>query len=389
MKNEPVLKLPYIRVSQKGATFYLSKAKASDLRNIVDFHYREPYRDYSTNYEPLSFRVFKAQLEKSSISMQNEAIGRGIQRMPNGYRVRQIKDYIEGDPEALLPSTVLLAVDTSKESSETYPIESSDADTGIFTITQHMNVSVIDGQHRLAGLFLANDETLKQIEVPVVFLIDVSVPMAAKLFQNINGKQQPVNKSVIYDLFGDVPEDKITSEDDRETKVYHTVCVSLHEDPHSPLYRQIKMLGVGNGAVSQSFFINTCKKELKCLKGKDAQERFNIIYDYFTLVQSTFPEDWPKPPNSFLDSYSEKRKRDELVDSYSQEVLKNRKSQLAKTNGITAILRLYQWLYDQDISQETAMEKLRGFDWTRADGTGAAAQTNLFTSLKERIQQRL
>lgn len=375
MTNRRVIELHYLRVSQKNADFYLSKVTALDLKEIVDFHFREPYKNY-TSYEPKGFENVKRELEETGASISSAADNLGVQRYLNRTRVLEIRDYLESDPEALLPTTVLLAIDTSQDSDTDQELSSQ----GVFFVNPSMTVSVIDGQHRLAGVFLSKNEVLEQLEIPVVFMLNVSIPVAAKLFQNINGKQQKVNKSVIFDLFDNVPEDSIDNDDDLETKNYHTICVSLYSDPQSPLYRQIKMLGVGGGAISQAFFIDACKRELKCLKPKSLQERYDILFDFFTLVQRLFPEDWPAPIHASSDAE---------IDKYSNRVLKERKSQLAKTNGFTAMLRLLNWLEEQNISSN-AIECLCGsVDWTAIEGTGAKAQSTLFERLKKIITSKM
>ena len=377
--SDKVISLPYMRVTQKNVSFYLSKASALDLRRIVDFHFREPYKEYAS-YQYKGFDVVKRDLEDVGATIDENPAGWGVQRVLNRNRVLDIRDYIERDPEALFPATVLLAIDTSRHARSSIEPAAELEDFGTFEVAPDMGVSVIDGQHRLAGLFLASEATLRSIEMPLVFMLDVSVPVAAKLFQHINGKQQKVNKSVIFDLFDNVPEESLDNEDDRATKLYHTVCVSLYTDPDSPLYRQIKMLGVGGGAISQAFFIDICKKELKCFRGVGEQLIYDELFDYFSVLQQAFPEDWPKP----LGEHS-----DEEIDAYSAKVLRERKSQLAKTNGMAAVLRLYNWLAVNKISTY-AVKALNGeIDWTEPIGTGGAAQTRLFKRLKQVIIDKM
>lgn len=371
--------LPYMRVNQKGMVFYISKIPASDLREIADFHFREPYKEY-VEYKSKDFELLKAELEGSGALIREGDESWSVQRILNRKRVLDIKNYIEQDPEALFPSTVLLAIDTTRHERESLR-DTVDMDTqGVFTIYPDMTVSIIDGQHRLAGLFLSNEEIVSDFEIPVVFMLDVSTPIAAKLFQHINGKQRQVNKSVIFDLFDNVPEELIDDEDDLETKRYHTICVNLYTDPASPFYRQIKMLGIGGGAISQAFFIDACKRHLKSFKQVDIQQIYDELFDYFTLVQTLFPKDWPKPVGEHAN---------EEIDRYSRDVLSHRKSQLAKTNGISAMLQLFDWLHANRIGIY-AIKCLAGkVDWTKIDGTGAAAQKRLFERLKETIESQM
>lgn len=375
-----IVEIPYMRVDQKGMSFYISRIRAVDLRDIVDFHFREPYKEY-IEYKSKDFDALKKELEESGVGIREETTDWDVQRVLNRRRVYEIKKYIETDPEAIFPSSVLLAIDTSKyESCSENEIDELD-DYGIFRIVHpSMAVSVIDGQHRLAGLFLSNDAIIDDFEVPVVFMLNVSTPVAAKLFQHINGKQRQVNKSVIFDLFDNIAEEDIDTQDDLETKNYHTICVNLYTDPESPFYRQIKMLGVGGGAVSQAFFIDACKQNLKCFKSKTIQERYDALYDYFQLVQSLFPQDWPKPMGEATD---------EEIDRYSRFVLKEKKSQLAKTNGLSSMLSLYNWLEENNIGIYAIKSLVGEIDWRHIEGTGASAQRRLFEKLRDIIIEKM
>lgn len=379
-KSGKIVHIPYMRVNQKGMTFYISRIRASELREIVDFHFREPYREYS-EYQSKDFDALKKELEDSGVGIREETNDWDVQRVLNRRRVYEIRKYIETDPEAIFPSSVLLAIDTSRyESGSENEVDELD-DHGVFEIVYpSMTVSVIDGQHRLAGLFLSNDAIIENFEVPVVFMLNVSTPVAAKLFQHINGKQRQVNKSVIFDLFDNIAEEDIDTQDDLETKNYHTICVNLYTDPESPFYRQIKMLGVGGGAVSQAFFIDACKRSLKCFKNKTVQERYDALYDYFQLVQSLFPEDWPKPTGEATD---------EEIDCYSRFVLNDRKSQLAKTNGLSSMLSLYNWLEENNIGIYAIKSLVGEVDWCHIEGTGAAAQKRLFEKLQDIIIEKM
>lgn len=377
--SKKTVDFPYMSVTQKGMVFYISKVLASDLRDIVDFHFREPYKDY-IEYKSKDFEALKIELENSGVGIREETTDWDVQRVLNRKRVYEIKKYIENDPEALFPSTVLLAIDTSKYEFDNACEIGELGFQGVFKVYPDMNVSIIDGQHRLAGLFLSNDEVINNVEVPVIFMLNVSTPVAAKLFQHINGKQRQVNKSVIFDLFDNISEEDINDYDDLETKNYHTICVNLYTDPKSPFYRQIKMLGVGGGAVSQAFFIDACKRDLKCFKDKTVQERYDALYDYFELVQHVFPEDWPKPTGE---------KTDAEIDRYSRFVLNERKSQLAKTNGLSSMLRLYNWLDENNIGIYAIKSLYGEVDWREIDGTGIAAQRRQFEKLRDIITNKM
>ncbi len=125
-------------------------------------------------------------------------------------------------------------------------------------IPDSVKFTIIDGQHRLAGLFLADESIVDDIELAAGLLFNASVSTAAKLFSDINGKQKAVSRSLIYDLYEQMDQPEI-----KEFKLYHEMCQKFYTDKDSPLYRQIKMLGIGSGAISQAFFIEYSREAIK------------------------------------------------------------------------------------------------------------------------------
>lgn len=374
------IKMPYITIKQRSNIFYLSKISALDLKKVVDFHFREPYKDYSQyknkNFDKLMEELNSQDVRVSEGIRSKNEVG-SIQRTLDRDRVYDIKDFIYNDETAFFPSSVLISIDTSKSENDFELLD----EYGVFEIDSDvMALSVIDGQHRLAGIFLCEDSILRKIEVPVVFLLDISIATASILFQQINGKQKQVNKSNLFDLFDNIDNENINDDDDMETKNYHLICQSFFFDSTSPLYRQIKMLGTGSGAISQAFFIESCKTNLNDLKDFSINSRYDILYDYFRKFQEIFPLDWPVPINSEDLSLEE-------LDAHATKVLKERKSQLAKTNGFGAILKLLSYMLKQygseTIKHLDQLDRLKNsFDWTNIEGTGKKSQTAIFNRMK-------
>lgn len=368
-----IIKMQYIAVKQRSNEFYLTKVSAYDLKKVVDFHFREPYKEY-TNYRNQSFDKLMKDFDENDVKVVREITTKdgdgSVQRTLNKGRVYEIKKFVTEDETAFFPNSVLLSIDMSK-----YEKEFEMHSDGTFELdSELMNVSVIDGQHRLAGIFLCDDHVLKEMEIPVIFLINISIATASILFQQINGKQRQVNKSVLFDLFDNVDSNLIDNEDDKETKNYHLICQSLFFDIESPLYRQIKMLGTGTGAISQAFFIETCKKELKVINNLDVSDRYNRIFDYLKKFQEIFPEDWPVP----LDPH---KCSEDKLDEHSYKILTIRKSQLAKTNGFGAIIKLLSYLIKNELSLDSLWKLSGEIDWVNISGTGKKSQEILYQKM--------
>lgn len=374
-----IIQFNYIAVKQRQNEFYITKVNAYDLKKIVDFHFREPYKEYS-NYINKDFEKIKKELEQSDINISNTAVfsdgTNTVQRAVNAKRVNEIKSFISEDETAFFPNSVLLAIDTSR-----YDKDFELSEQGFFKFdSDYMSASIIDGQHRLAGIFLCEDSLLKEMEIPVIFLIDISIATASILFQQINGKQKQVSKSVLYDLFENINPQDNSKNDDIETKNYHLICQSFFFDKQSPFFRQIKMLGTGSGAISQAFFIETCKSQLECIKYMDNEGRYDILFDFFKKVQLTFSNDWPVPLDISKYTFTD-------LDKYASNILKYKKSQLAKTNGFFALVKLFSYMYLNGFSFDL-IENLKGkIDWYNIEGTGKKAQNILYDKLKNNIDK--
>ena len=149
--------------------------------------------------------------------------------------------------------------------------------------------SIIDGQHRLAGIREAN--MLDKFTLPVVLILDTFVEQDAEIFVTINGNQRSVSKSLLYDLFG-------LSKNRTVEKVCHTIIKALNKDNDSKIRHKIKMLGYRDeesksATVSQATMVdsliklitNNPKEDNRCLqegrKLKDLDENKFIFRKYF------------------------------------------------------------------------------------------------------------
>lgn len=370
------MRIPYIRLQQRGEVFYLCRFKVSELLPQVDFHFREPYADLQNPSVILKNTEYIERIRKKGIELQSSE--EGIQRRLQLDRINSIARYVTESVENFLPSAVIVSADMSAdEEFESRYLEYEKSDNGFFEFPPRTRFFIIDGQHRLAGLSLLERSLQEQFDLAAVVLFNVSKPTAAKLFADINGKQKPVNRSLIYDLYGELPNAEF-----RRLNQLHTICRSLYSEKFSPLYRQIKMLGIGSGAISQAFFIDYAGEAIAktTLLSAETQEIYNQLFYYFAAFQKTFPDDWPVPLVV---------KSDVGVDAHASTVLKIRKSQLVKTNGFGALLRVFPRFFELSHGRpETYLElvgKLKHrIDWTRPTaGTGKAYQNSLVAEIEK------
>lgn len=375
-----MIKIPYIKIKQRNEIFFMTKFRADIILPYIDFHFREPYFELQDPKEQIKTEDYLEKIRKQGIELQSNE--EGIQRRLQYERIKSISEYLKSEETNFLPNSILLSANLSEEDSffENY-LKYEEDEIGYFQFPENIRFTIIDGQHRLAGISLMDKSFQQNIELAVILLFNVSVPTAAKLFSDINGKQKAVNKSLIYDL-----QDLVGKEHKNIISKFHSICESFYTSKTSPLYRQIKMLGVGGGAISQAFFIDyTIEAVTKSydLLNKDTQEIYNQLFYYFKAFQKAFPDDWPVPL-SF--------NTNEDIELHSIKVLKVHKSQLVKTNGFGAIMRFFPEVYKETKGNyERYVElisKLKNkITWTNDGtmGTGKGYQNKLLQEMRSNL----
>ena len=245
-----MIRIPYIKIRQRNEVFFVTKFRSDVLLNYTDFHYREPYTKFQDSNDQTKTAEYIEKIKRQGINLQSNE--EGIQRRLQYERIKNISEYLNSDETNFLPNSFLLSANLDEDDSffDNY-LKYENEEIGYFEFPDSIRFSIIDGQHRLAGISLMEYEFQAKMELTVILLFNVSIPTAAKLFSDINGKQKAVNKSLIYDL-----QDLIGREYQNEIAKYHSICESFYTSKSSPLYKQIKMLGVGSGAISQAFFIS-------------------------------------------------------------------------------------------------------------------------------------
>lgn len=195
-----MIEFNYFLIEQPIGTLYLGALKAKDIDDIADSDTRTAYNQT------------------------------GIQRKIIDSRVKDIAKY-SMSKDAIFPTPIVLSASSKyiqfiKEGQLKIDNEAIKHDRIFF--------SIIDGQHRLAGIRKA--EMLGEFTLPVVLILDTFVEQDAEIFVTINGNQRSVSKSLLYDLFG-------LSKKRSVEKVCHTIIKALNKDDDSKIKFKIKMLG--------------------------------------------------------------------------------------------------------------------------------------------------
>ena len=369
----------YITVEQENSEFYLCSMDIEFLRKTLNFHFRDPYQDEYQLDTNGNFKKYMERLRNKGIHATNDP--EGLQRRLSLSRVLSIANEVESGEFTGFPTTVVLAYNSTIDDQvvekfiKGEPVELHD----------EMNFTIIDGQHRLAGILSADPSYTKNISIPVSLYLNISLSDATRLFSEINGKQKAVSKSLIYDLY-----ENVDSQDYVLEAKLHNICKTLNYPPknfgnNSPFYCQIKMLGTGKGTISQAFFIEYYRSALKNmgLESADTQKLYSIVFNYFRAVQKTFHKDWP-------DTTSEWGR---FTDTYRS------KSQLKNTNGIGALFRFLPHLYNYIVRErklEFSVENISNFfsilpeNFWRPEytdtGTGKIVQENIANQLLDVLE---
>ena len=175
-------KYQFITTDQPVGRFYITRISANKLIPIAQSKERSPYN--ST----------------------------GIQRKLDTRRVNEIAKYCES-PMAMFPTPIILSGKSNYfkfyrtdndfvESEENY----NDLNSGFIKIDSEKIMkdrnflSIVDGQHRLAGI--AKSKYSDQFDLLVMFIFDTENYEDAEIFSVINRNQKQVSKSLVYDLYG-------------------------------------------------------------------------------------------------------------------------------------------------------------------------------------------
>lgn len=274
----------------------------------------------------------------------------GIQRPLDLRRVADLEKYVNYY-DATFPTAIIIAVDepyasydskTKKLTLSNTPRGQSAPEIAISNLAR-----VIDGQHRIAGLFAFQGD---HFDVPVSIFIGADIADQAHIFSTVNLEQTKVNRSLVYDLYS-----LATSRSPQKT--CHNIVVTLDQDPASPFYRRIKRLGITTvegrfEPISQAGFVEMLMRYIsrdpkgdrdlilkgKALKPAEGEEIWKLpfrnlfiaendikiaeaIFAFFNTVRERWPIAW-----------SNDRREGPILN---------------RTNGFRALMRTYGVLYER------------------------------------------
>jgi DGQHR domain-containing protein len=374
IETDRSVSFPCLKVTQPVGDFFVGVIGYRDLREIANFDVR---------------RVLQEERDVERYL--------GIQRPLNDARVRDLQKYATFY-DATFPTSIIIAVDADaasfSEERREMTLSNVIRETREGSILFKHIARVLDGQHRIAGLFEYNG---LEFDLSVTVFVGIDIAQQAQIFSTVNLEQTKVNKSLAYDLFA-------LSSSRSPQKTCHNVVVALDQDATSPFYHRIKRLGTATSGrigetLTQATFVEALLKLISADPRLDrdillrnrpispATEQelailplrnlfvsnqdlsiAKIMWNYFEAVRTRWPTAWASSDRGYI---------------------------LNRTNGFRALMRMFRPIYltlgrPGDIVDHTRYETLfQGTAITDEDfhisnflpgSSGEAALVQRFTS---------
>ena len=282
-----------IRMQQFGVHFYQAALTASDIDKLVRFE----VLNYGESGQPVrggakkspskvNWDLLERRIASNEKAYQRQIIRRKIDELVQYYeQCRQARDLPS------IPGAVIISCD---EKLAFEPVESG-ATVGRLKVPEREGIlRAIDGQHRLLALHADIDNIGADFTVPAIIFDRLPEDHVVQMFVTINAKHTRLNPSHLVSLSG-----RQLYRDDALAAA-HDVVRALNDREESPLYGEIKLLGVGRGRVAQAPLAQEFKKLFaneealggarKAAAFRDESKKFFV--NYLKQVAQVFTAAW-------------------------------------------------------------------------------------------------
>jgi DGQHR domain-containing protein len=284
-----------IRMKQFGVQFYQASLTARDIDKLVRFE----VLSYGETSDPpvrggrgrggaskINWDLLERRIAANEKAYQRQIIRRKIDELVQYYeQCRQARDLPS------IPGAVIISCDEAL----TFEPVDGELPVGTLKVPEREGIlRAIDGQHRLLAMH-ADIERFgnEEFAVPAVIFDRLPEDHIVQMFVTINAKHTRLNPSHLVSLSG-----RQLYADDNLAAAHDVVRV-LNDREDSPLYGDIKLLGVGIGRVAQA----PLAQELKKLFAGDAfgggrqgdafrDEAKKFFVNYFKQVALVFGGAW-------------------------------------------------------------------------------------------------
>src|SRR5215211_2616604 len=284
-----------IRMQQFGVQFYQAALTASDIDKLVRF---EVLRYGDQGHQPVRGGRRGAAAPKINWDLLERRIGsneKAYQRQIIRRKIEELVQYYEQCRQARdlpsIPGAVIISCDERlrfEPMAENVPM-------GTLKVPEREGIlRAIDGQHRLLALHAALDTFgADPFTVPAIIFDQLPEDHVVQMFVTINAKHTRLNASHLVSLSGR------QLYRDEALATGHDVARALNDREDSPLYGDIKLLGVGRGRVAQAPLAQELKKlfaESGVFTGKRAgdmhEEAKKFFVNYFKQIALVFGGAW-------------------------------------------------------------------------------------------------
>jgi DGQHR domain-containing protein len=286
-----------IRMHQFGVHFYQASLTARDIDKLVRFEvlsYGDKAQPAVRGGRPrpglpvskVNWDLLERRIASSEKAYQRQIIRRKIDELVQYYeQCRQARDLPS------IPGAVIISCDEELA----FQPAAEDERVGILKVPEREGIlRAIDGQHRLLALHADIDQFKgEDFSVPAIIFDRLPEDHVVQMFVTINAKHTRLNASHLVSLSGR----QLYRDENLATA--HDVVRALNDRDDSPLYGEIKLLGVGRGRVAQA----PLAQELKKLFASDAfggsrrsanfhEEARKFFVNYFKQIALVFGGAW-------------------------------------------------------------------------------------------------
>ena len=284
-----------IRMQQFGVQFYQASLTASDIDKLVRFevlNYGESQggvrggkqKPGAGQPSKVNWDLLERRIASNEKAYQRQIIRRKIDELVQYYeQCRQARDLPS------IPGAVIISCDEKLS----FQPASDDGRLGVLKVPEREGIlRAIDGQHRLLALHADIDRFQgEDFTVPAIIFDRLPEDHVVQMFVTINAKHTRLNASHLVSLSGR----QLYRDENLATA--HDVVRALNDREDSPLYDEIKLLGVGRGRVAQAPLAQELKKLFSAetfsgKKGELHEEAKKFFVNYFKQIALVFGGAW-------------------------------------------------------------------------------------------------
>src|SRR3982074_32067 len=288
-----------IRMQQFGVQFYQASLTASDIDKLVRFEVLSCGEGAQPGVRggrqkpgmpapsKVNWDFLERRIAASDKAYQRQIIRKKIDELVQYYeQCRQARDLPS------IPGAVIISCDEKL----TFQPSGEDARVGILKVPEREGIlRAIDGQHRLLALH-ADIERFQgeEFSVPAIIFDRLPEDHVVQMFVTINAKHTRLNASHLVSLSGR------QLYRDETLAAAHDIVRALNDREDSPLYGEIKLLGVGTGRVAQAPLAQELKKLFaedgvfsgRSRSGDMHEEAKKFFVNYFKQIALVFGGAW-------------------------------------------------------------------------------------------------